>query len=111
VDTGAALPLVFIGAGVLLGGLFLFYFYHSWQTQLNDENKRIQQLQAQKTDPGADQAAGGSVRQAESGAAATGEYDRAVAAGPHRGAGTSGPGCQHSFASREPFGNIGTLEP
>jgi Tfp pilus assembly protein PilN len=50
VDTGAALPLVFIGAGVLLGGLFLFYFYHSWQTQLNDENKRIQQLQAQKTD-------------------------------------------------------------
>jgi type IV pilus assembly protein PilN len=50
VDTGAALPLVFIGAGVLLGGLFLFYFYHSWQTQLNDENKRIQQLQAQKTE-------------------------------------------------------------
>jgi type IV pilus assembly protein PilN len=50
VDTGAALPLVFIGAGVVLGGLFLFYFYHSWQTQLNDENKRIQQLQAQKTE-------------------------------------------------------------
>jgi len=50
VDTGAALPLVFIGAGVLLGALFLFYFYHSWQTQLNDENKRIQQLQAQKTE-------------------------------------------------------------
>ncbi|HZD30283.1 MAG TPA: PilN domain-containing protein [Candidatus Angelobacter sp.] len=50
VDTGAALPLVFIGAGVLLGGLFLFYFYHSWQTQLNDETKRIQQLTAQKTE-------------------------------------------------------------
>src|SRR5271166_3543795 len=50
VDTGAALPLVFIGAGVLLGGLFLFYFYHSWQTQLNDENNRIKQLQAQKTE-------------------------------------------------------------
>jgi type IV pilus assembly protein PilN len=50
VDTGAALPLVFIGAGVLLGALFLFYFYHSWQTQLNDENKRIQQLTAQKTE-------------------------------------------------------------
>jgi type IV pilus assembly protein PilN len=49
-DTGAALPLVFIGAGVLLGGLFLFYFYHSWQTQLNDENNRIKQLQAQKTE-------------------------------------------------------------
>lgn len=50
VDTGAALPLVFIGAGLLLGGLFLFYFYHSWQTQLNDENNRIKQLRAQKTD-------------------------------------------------------------
>jgi type IV pilus assembly protein PilN len=50
VDTGAAMPLVFIGAGVLLGSLFLFYFYHSWQTQLNEENTRIKQLQAQKTD-------------------------------------------------------------
>ncbi|HTZ32449.1 MAG TPA: PilN domain-containing protein [Methylomirabilota bacterium] len=50
VDTGAAMPLVFIGAGLLLGALFLFYFYHSWQTQLNDENNRIKQLQAQKTE-------------------------------------------------------------
>src|SRR6516162_3171488 len=50
VDTGAAMPLVFIGAGVLLGGLFLFYFYHSWQTQLTDENNRIKILQAQKTE-------------------------------------------------------------
>src|SRR6516165_2482036 len=50
VDTGAAMPLVFIGAGVLLGGLFLFYFYHSWQTQLADENKRIKTLTAQKTE-------------------------------------------------------------
>jgi Tfp pilus assembly protein PilN len=50
VDTGAALPLVFVGAGVLVGALFLLYFYHSWQTQLNDENTRIKQLTAQKTD-------------------------------------------------------------
>jgi Tfp pilus assembly protein PilN len=50
VDTGAALPLVFVGAGVLVGALFLLYFYHSWQTQLNDENNRIKQLTAQKTD-------------------------------------------------------------
>src|SRR5580704_5321717 len=50
VDTGAAMPVVFVGAGVLLGALFLFYFYHSWQTQLNDENNRIKQLQAQKTE-------------------------------------------------------------
>jgi type IV pilus assembly protein PilN len=44
------MPMVFIGAGVLLGALFLFYFYHSWQTQLNDENARIKQLQSQKTE-------------------------------------------------------------
>ena len=44
------MPLVFIGAGILLGGLFLFYFYHSWQTQLNEENARIKQLTAQKTE-------------------------------------------------------------
>ncbi len=50
VDTGAAMPLVFIGAGILLGGLFLFYFYHSWETQLNQETARIKQLQAQKTE-------------------------------------------------------------
>jgi len=50
VDTGAAMPLVFVGAGALLGMLFLLYFYHSWQTQLNDENTRIKQLQAQKTE-------------------------------------------------------------
>jgi Tfp pilus assembly protein PilN len=50
VDTGAAMPLVFIGAGLLLGFLFLFYFYHSWQTQLNEENARIKQLQGQKTE-------------------------------------------------------------
>jgi type IV pilus assembly protein PilN len=50
VDTGAAMPAVFIGAGVLLGCLFLFYFYHSWQTQLNEETARIKQLQSQKTE-------------------------------------------------------------
>jgi type IV pilus assembly protein PilN len=50
VDTGAAMPVVFVGAGLLLGALFLFYFFHSWQTQLNDENGRIKRLQAQKTE-------------------------------------------------------------
>jgi len=49
VDTGAALPLLFVAAGFVLGGLFLFYFYHSWSTQLNDENNRIKQLTAEKT--------------------------------------------------------------
>jgi Tfp pilus assembly protein PilN len=44
------MPLVFIGAGVALGLLLLFYFYHSWQTQLNEENARIKQLTAQKTE-------------------------------------------------------------
>jgi len=50
VDTGAALPAVFIGAGVVLGGLVLGYIYFSWQSQLSQENNRIKQLQAQKTE-------------------------------------------------------------
>src|SRR5499425_49061 len=50
VDTGAALPAVFIGAGILLGGLVLGYIYYSWQSQLSAENTRIKQLQAQKTE-------------------------------------------------------------
>ena len=50
VDTGAAMPLVFVGAGVGLGVLALFLLYLSWQRQLNDENTKIKQLQAQKAD-------------------------------------------------------------
>jgi len=50
VDTGAALPLVFIGAGAALGILTLFLLYLSWQKQLNEENTQIKQLQAQKAD-------------------------------------------------------------
>jgi type IV pilus assembly protein PilN len=50
VDTGAALPVLFIGAGLLFGCLILGYLYYSWQRQLNEENTRIKQLQAQKTD-------------------------------------------------------------
>ncbi|MCU1243559.1 MAG: pilN [Candidatus Acidoferrum typicum] len=50
VDTGAAMPVVFVGAGAALGVLALFLLYLSWQKQLNDENGRIKQLQAQKAD-------------------------------------------------------------
>jgi type IV pilus assembly protein PilN len=50
VDTGAALPSLFVGAGVLLGVLVLGFLYFSWQRQLNAENSRIKVLQAQKTD-------------------------------------------------------------
>jgi type IV pilus assembly protein PilN len=50
VDTGAALPVLFIGAGLVFGCLILGYLFYSWQRQLNDENARIKQLQAQKTD-------------------------------------------------------------
>src|SRR3989454_10276314 len=50
VDTGAALPVVFIGAGVLLGVLFLGFFYYTWQQQLNKENAEIKRLTAQKTE-------------------------------------------------------------
>src|SRR6202171_1937087 len=50
VDTGAAMPIVFVGAGAALGILVLCLLYASWQKQLNDENRRIKQLQAQKAD-------------------------------------------------------------
>ncbi len=49
VDTGAALPALFIGAGVLLGFLFLFYMYNQWSRQLDTETGKIQSLRAQKT--------------------------------------------------------------
>jgi Tfp pilus assembly protein PilN len=50
VDTGAALPVVFIGAGLGLGVLVLGFFYFTWQSQLNRENAEIKKLTAQKTD-------------------------------------------------------------
>ena len=50
VDTGAALPVLFIGAGLVLGVLVLGFLYYSWQQQLNAENTKIKTLQAQKTD-------------------------------------------------------------
>ncbi|MHB8501368.1 MAG: PilN domain-containing protein [Candidatus Acidiferrales bacterium] len=50
VDTGAALPALFVGAGLVLGVLVLGFLYYSWQRQLNAENGRIKVLQAQKTD-------------------------------------------------------------
>jgi type IV pilus assembly protein PilN len=50
IDTGGALPTVFIGAGVLLGVLVLGFFYYTWQQQLNKENAEIKRLTAQKTE-------------------------------------------------------------
>jgi Tfp pilus assembly protein PilN len=50
VEAGAAMPLVFVGAGVVFAALILTYVYHSYATQLNQENARIKQLQAQKTE-------------------------------------------------------------
>ena len=50
VDTGAAMPVVFILAGAGLGLIVLILLYMSWQKQLNDENARIKTLQAQKAD-------------------------------------------------------------
>ena len=50
VDTGAALPALFIGAGFLFGLVILGYVYYNWQHQLADENAKIKILQTQKTD-------------------------------------------------------------
>src|SRR6266478_2248888 len=50
VDTGAAMPVVFVGAGLVLGALVLGFFYYTWQTQLNTLNADIKKLSAQKAD-------------------------------------------------------------
>jgi Tfp pilus assembly protein PilN len=48
-NTGAALPIVFIGAGVVLGAAVLFFFYMTLQKQLNETNDSIKKLTAEKT--------------------------------------------------------------
>jgi type IV pilus assembly protein PilN len=50
VDTGAALPILFIGAGFVVGVVVLGFLFYTWQQQLNTENNKIKTLQAQKTD-------------------------------------------------------------
>jgi len=49
VDTGAALPLLFIGAGLALGAVVLLYLYSQSANRLTQEQARIQSLRAQKT--------------------------------------------------------------
>ena len=49
-DTGGALPAVFIGAGIAVGVVVLGFFYYTWQKQLTEENNKIKVLTAQKTD-------------------------------------------------------------
>lgn len=49
VDTGAAMPTIFLLSGIVLGLAFLGFLYMTWQKQLNDENNRIAQLNAEKT--------------------------------------------------------------
>jgi type IV pilus assembly protein PilN len=50
VDTGAAMPLLFLGVAAAFAAALLFYVYHSYDTQLSQENARIKQLQSQKTE-------------------------------------------------------------
>ena len=50
VDTGGAMPVAFIGVGVVVGLLVLGFFYYTWERQLTEENNKIKTLQAQKTE-------------------------------------------------------------
>lgn len=50
VDTGGAMPVAFIGVGVLVGALVLGFFYYTWEKQLTEENNKIKTLQIQKTE-------------------------------------------------------------
>jgi Tfp pilus assembly protein PilN len=42
--------VVFVGAGLVLGGLMLAFFYFTAQKQLSTENDKIKSLKAQKTE-------------------------------------------------------------
>ena len=50
VDTGGAMPVAFIGVGVLVGALVLGFFYYTWEKQLTEENNKIKTLQIQKAE-------------------------------------------------------------
>lgn len=50
VDTGGAMPVAFIGVGVLVGVLVLGFFYYTWEKQLTEENNKIKALQIQKAE-------------------------------------------------------------
>ena len=50
VDTGGAMPVAFIGVGVLVGALVLGFFYYTWEKQLTEENNKIKTLQIQKSE-------------------------------------------------------------
>ena len=43
------MPAIFLLSGVVLGLAFLTFLYLTWQKQLNEENSRIAQLSAEKT--------------------------------------------------------------
>jgi Tfp pilus assembly protein PilN len=49
VNTGAALPVLFVGVGAAVGLIVLSFFYYTWQKQLNEENATIKRLTAEKT--------------------------------------------------------------
>jgi len=49
VDTGGAMPVAFIGVGVLVGVVVLGFFYYTWERQLTEENNKIKTLQVEKT--------------------------------------------------------------
>jgi Tfp pilus assembly protein PilN len=43
------MPAIFMISGLVLGLAFLTFLYFTWQKQLNEENNRIAQLSAEKT--------------------------------------------------------------
>ncbi len=100
VDTGAALPIVFVGAGLVLGGLVLGYIYLSWQKQLSTENDKIKALKAQKTELTGIKA---QVEEFDRHSADACRYDREIAEGSYRRAGIAGHGGKHGVPYGKPL--------
>ena len=102
VDTGSAMPVIFLISGVVLGLAFLTFLYLTWQKQLNEENSRIAQLSAEKTQLEQIKMQVDSFQKQKQVLQQRVSTIEAVAARSNRWAGIAGHGGEHRFANRKP---------
>ena len=103
VDTGAALPVLFIGAGLLFGALYSAISYY-WQRQLTEENAN-QAVAGAENRPGAGQASGRTFEKQKA-VLQQRVSRRATAARSYGRSGTAGPNRQHRFAHRKSVADL-----
>ena len=110
VDTGSAMPAIFLLSGVVLGLAFLTFLYLTWQKQLNEENSRIAQLSAEKTQLEQIKQQVDSFQKQKQVLQQRVSTIEAAAARSHRRAGIAGHGGEHRFADRKPVADDSNAE-